>query len=61
MGAGKVVDEVSVFDDTVGTTNNYIWMDDLVIGEVVVPEPSSMLVFGTFGIAALGFLRRRRA
>ena len=42
--------------------NQSIWMDNLTWGTVVpVPEPSSLLALGMFGVGALGFIKRRRA
>ncbi|MDO8681951.1 MAG: PEP-CTERM sorting domain-containing protein [Armatimonadota bacterium] len=42
-----------------------VYMDEVWIGAgagpPVVPEPSSLLAFGVFGISAFGFIRRRRA
>ena len=45
-----------------GMSGGAIWVDDFTMysGEPV-PEPSSLLAFGVFGVGALGFIRRRRA
>ena len=42
-------------------TEDFGYLDNIVVSGAPVPEPSSLLAFGVFGIGALGFIRRRRA
>jgi hypothetical protein len=42
-------------------TVNTLYVDDLWYGTQAVPEPSSFMALGMFGLGALGFIKRRRA
>ena len=46
----------------IGTTGDITRFDDFYVGNspLVTPEPSSLVAFGTFGLGALGFIKRRR-
>ncbi|MDO8587793.1 MAG: PEP-CTERM sorting domain-containing protein [Armatimonadota bacterium] len=60
---GQAINLVKVYDYGFGPQDQ-VYFDNVYVGTgtfTPIPEPSSLLAFATFGIAGLGFIRRRRA
>lgn len=57
------IEDIEMFVIGKDTTGVYYWLIDDVSGQynVEIPEPSTLVAFGAFGIGMLGLIRRRKA